>query len=324
LCRSWSVGLRAMRGWCKLSMRVSSLFEDYLRFHRIQMANRDVDPVYPVLREIGDLLGWTAEERVRSVFLHVAYYDFGSGLAAFERSRNEHWLFKCAEPKLTCGTERRRHRMGDNLQHHLKSLQTAEAGHGGFLNWLTFRLGDDVKSNWNLVTERLMRINGNGRWAAFKTCEMLAEVCGLPLEAPDMGHANSSGPRQGLALLYPETAKLIGNRSDVIESLNIDSAVLVHDMQGLGADVSLATAETTLCDFHSMVEGRYYCGLDIDVMQEQLFAAPLSDEMRHIAYLAREATLPHEYLGEYEDRWRGADRVRKQVYRKTGEIVERG
>jgi hypothetical protein len=295
---------------------------DYFSFHRIQIANRDVDPVYPVLKAVGDRLSLSTEDRLRLVFLHVAYYDIGSALTAFEITGDVHYWFKCTETKLPCGTERRRHRMGDNLRNHLASLQTRAFGWQGLEPWLTHGLDDDARGNWKTVSERLMQVDGNGRWAAFKTCEMLREVCGLPLEAPDMGHANSSGPRKGLGLLFAE-ARVAGNSAEVIAGLDRLSVRLVEELRGAGAEASLATAETTLCDFHSMWNGRYYPGLDIDVMHEQIAMSPMSPEMRREAYLAREAALPLAYLGE-EGGWQGVDVKRKRIYRMTGEIVTRG
>lgn len=305
-------------------MRVNSLFEDYVRFHRIQMANRDVDPVYPVLRGVGDALDWTLEMRVRSVFLHVAYYDLGSALAALDRRAPFLRAFRDPVPGLKCGTERRRHRMGDNLAVHLADLERITHEQDGLSRWVNGAcLEDDPADNWRAMSDQLMQVDGNGRWAAYKTCEMLASVCGLPLEAPDMGHANSSGPRAGLGLLYPETRGLIGNRPEIIRELDEVSDLLVRELRARETEASAATAETTLCDFHSLVEGRYYAGLDIDVMQEQLERAPLSREMLRTALEARRAALPAQYLGELNDRT-GSDRARKRVYRLTGEIVERG
>lgn len=300
----------------------TALFDDYVKFHNIQIANRDVDPVYPVLRRIAELEGWTQEERVRAVFLHVAYYDFGSALTAFERTRGEHHWFRCSESKLTCGTERRRNRMGDNLANHLKSLQTAEQGWGSLTAWLEQDHSGDPRMYWAETTAKLMSREGNGRWAAFKTCEMLAEVCGYPLEAPDMGHANSTGPRNGMDLLFPEARTLIGNKAEVIERLDELSVSLVDTLQQLGATASLATAETTLCDFHSLHAGRYYPGLDIDEMQKQLNRAPMSGDMLEVATMARTEVLPRAYLGELND-WTGVDTARKRVYHLTGEIIER-
>jgi hypothetical protein len=303
-------------------MQVSSLFSDYAKFHRIQIANRDVDPVYPVLKRIGDLRGWGIEERVRSVFLHVAYYDLGSALASLDQQYAP-FLRAFTEPRpgLKCGTERRRHRMGDNLRVHLTDLHRIAEMTQGLSHWVEQSMTGDPVANWNRLNRNLQIVAGNGRWAAFKTCEMLAEVCGMPLRAPDMGHANSSGPRLGLGLLYPE-ARMKGNRAEVLQRLNELSAELVTALRKSGAEVSLETAETTLCDFHSMVEGRYYPGLDIDVMQEQLALAPLSPEMRDVAYRARDDVLPEAYLGEVRG-WEGPDAKRKRVYRVTGEIATR-
>lgn len=294
------------------------LFEDYARFHEVQLANRDVDPVYPVLRALADSSGWTPEERVRAVFLHVAYYDLGSALAHIDK-----WGFTFArKEKLTCGTERRRHRMGNNLDTHLHWLNCMCDWPHDLRSWMTRELGDDPVANWAVATERLMRVDGNGRWAAYKTCEMLAQVCELPLRAPDMGHRGSTGPRQGLALLYPG-ASATGNTATVIAQLDGYSTQLVKALQARGLSASLETAETTLCDFHSMVHGRYYPGLDIDVMQEQLTRAPLSASMLNAAGLARERSLPHAYLGEMHARDR-PERERKSHYKRTGEILTRG
>lgn len=306
-------------------MRVNSLFEDYVSFHRVEIANRDVDPVYPVLKSIGDALDWTLEMRVRSVFLHVAYYDLGSTLAAVDRQAPFLRAFRDPVPGLKCGTERRRHRMGDNLEVHLADLNEAAVAYNGLSQMIEDFCVRDPVDSWRRVSEAVQDINGNGRWAAFKTCEMLASVCGLPLEAPDMGHANSSGPRAGLGLLYPDTRELIGNRTEVIRELDEVSDLLVRELRSRGTEASAATTETTLCDFHSLVEGRYYAGLDIDVMQEQLMRAPLSQRMLTTAMEARWATLPKAYLGERNvDGWQGPDRARKRAYRLTGEIVERG
>jgi len=301
----------------------TQLFDDYVKFHQIQIANRDVDPVYPVLREVAEILGWTPEERIRSVFLHVAYYDLGSALAALD-GKSGAFLTAFTQPRegLACGTERRRHRMGDNLAVHLHHLDNIAIRYNGLSTWVQELITDDPVSNWTYVSTRLMEVDGNGRWSAFKTCEMLAEVCGMPLRAPDMGHANSSGPRQGLELLYPATQYLKGNRPGVIAALNVTSNLLVWELQARGAEASLETAETTLCDFHSLAEGRYYPGLDIDVMQEQVQRAPMNEWMRGIALAARRATLPEPYLGELHGRT-GPDRARKRVYKLTGEIVTR-
>lgn len=298
------------------------LFGDYLKFHSIQLANGDVDPVYPVLSRIGKLEGWTQEERVRSVFLHVAYYDLGSCLAALSRDAPFLRAFTDPVPKLTCGTERRRNRMGDNLQVHLNHLAQIAYRYDGLSNWVSTKLGDDPAENWRQVAGHLMQIDGNGRWAAFKTCEMLAEVCGYPLETPDMGHRNSSGPRQGLDLLFPDARALSGNGADVIARLDELSLALVDGMQQMGAVATLATAETTLCDFHSLYAGRYYPGLDIDEMQKQLDRAPLSRDMRETAARARREMLPQAYVGELNGRT-GVDTARKRVYHLTGEIIER-
>jgi Alpha-glutamyl/putrescinyl thymine pyrophosphorylase clade 2 len=276
----------------------SSLLADYSRFHRIQVANQDIDPVYPVYRRLAEALALTAGDRLRLVFLHVAYYHAGSALAAFSGDSG----------RLPCGTERRGHRDDRQLRRHLGGLAAVERSPGGLEAWLR-----PAASDWGRLTGRLAELPGNGRWASYKTAEMLQKICGYPVTAPDMGHANSSGPRHGLALLYPGIPA--GNAPAELAQLDRLSAELADS---LGA--AIEEAETTLCDFHALAEGRYYPGHDIDVMLSQLLgtqSALTAEAMR-----ARRAALAPAYLGEVGG-WAGVDRHRCRVYRDTGIICER-
>jgi Alpha-glutamyl/putrescinyl thymine pyrophosphorylase clade 2 len=277
---------------------LAGLHADYARFHRIQVASRDIDPVYPVYRQLAADLGLTAEDRTRLVLLHVAYYHAGSALAALDGA---HW-------RLPCGTERRGHRDDRQLRRHLDGLAQAGAQPGGYTAFLRPRAG-----SWDALTARLRELPGNGRWAAYKAAEMLQKVCGYAVTAPDMGHAHSSGPRHGLALLYPGIPE--GNSPADIARLDAISAALAA---GLPAPVE--EAETTLCDFHAMHGGRYYPGHDIDVMLAQLIAVQSGLTAAFLA--ARRAVLPPAYLGEIHG-WSGVDRGRCRAYRDTGQIRER-
>jgi Alpha-glutamyl/putrescinyl thymine pyrophosphorylase clade 2 len=279
--------------------RPRDLHADYARFHRVQIGNRDVDPVYPVYRHLAEAAGWTPADRVRMVFLHVAYYNTGSALAAFDGAAG--W-------RLPCGTERRGHRDGRQLTRHLDGLAAVESAPGGYTGWLA-----PAASSWAALTGRLQELPGNGRWAAYKTAEMLQKICGYPVRAPDMGHAHSSGPRHGLALLYPGIPD--GNTAADVAELDAVSARLAA---GLGAEIE--EAETTLCDFHAMHSGRYYPGHDIDVMLAQVLA--VQSPLTAAALAARREALPSAYLGEIHG-WSAVDRDRCRAYRATGQILER-
>lgn len=297
-------------------MQVSELWDDYVRFHRLALETRDVDPVYPVLRRISDAQDWSTGKRVQAVLAHVTYYDLGSALLTLETGD---WR------KRPMGTERRNLLPDGQLDKHVIATEKEVVFYGGHVRWLMTDLSStDRQDNWRVVTERLVRVHGNGRWAAYKICEMLAEIADFPLTAPDMGHAHSTGPRQGLNLLYPAARAVRGMRPAAISALDTYSTQLCARLEGEGLPASIAQTETTLCDFHGVVTGRYYVGHDIDLMQKQLLrAGDAGGPLVEAAWRARLAVLPASCLGEVGRRWEGPDRLRKLAYRRTGEILTR-
>lgn len=291
------------------------LVDDYGAFHRAAIRSGDIDPVYPVLREMGTRLDWTQERRLLAVFAHVAYYDLGSALTALSVS----WQPSQWPDTLPCSTERRAHRMPAKLRAHLDDLQARIDLYGSLSSWI-WECSRSVlpTENWRQVTDHaLMKVRGNGRWASYKTAEMLEEVARLPLAAPDMGHRYSSGPRQGLELLY-EAARAVHGRNDAWSIFKLDTLSANHARE-YGAKVE--QCETTLCDFHSMVNGRYYVGNDIDEMQAQLLRAGYSPLVGE-AFRSRRKAFDGRWLGELHG-WQGPDRARRRAYRDTGRVLVR-
>jgi len=291
------------------------ILDDYTHFHALALETHDVDPVYPVLRKLADELNWDTDVRIFAVLAHVAYYDLGSALQAVAAGR---WL-----PGLPFGLERRNHRVPARFEKHWMSLEHQFAIHRGFARWFNEALVfKDPVASWEAVTAELLKVWGNGRWAAYKTCEMLQQVAELPLAAASMDHAYSSGPRSGLELVLPEAAYgLVGNGAHTIQVLDTISEGLCKYLAGTGLTANVEQVETTLCDFHALHAGRYYVGHDIDQMQEQLARMP-SSAMKTAAFKARRETLPEQYLGELHGKT-GIDKARKRVYKDTGEIVTR-
>lgn len=287
------------------------MWHDYVRFHREQMESWDIDPVYPVLKWIGR--DADRESALWLTFLHVAYYHIGSALAVW----HEYPLPTVPRDdllKLPTGTERRAHRDPAKLKKHLTDL----VARGSLEDFLALAVRKDPLRSWARMELLLQTIWGNGRWATYKTSEMLMKVNDVPLQATDMGHKNGSGSRHGLKLLFPEAPT--GNSAREIALLDRLSQTLVDKLRAEGAPATLETAETSLCDFHSMLKGRYYVGHDIDAMLSQLQAvrSPLTE----VALQARKETLPHRYLGELNG-WGRTDDDRKRHYKLTGEVLFR-
>lgn len=294
---------------------MADLWQDYTRFHKLMTDSGDMDPVYPVYRRLAGMLGLSYSQKVWLVLCHVAYYHAGSALAAFSAT-NGIGDAQMARLDLPCATERRGHRSPAALSAHLADIARRSREILSWYHVAAVRGRHD--GGWDYLAGQLSTIHGNGRWAAYKTTEMLQQIVPVPIEAPDMGHAFSSGPRKGLALLYDDLPT--GNSAEVVAHLDDLSAEVVGYLSRSSADATFATAETSLCDFHSLVAGRYYVGMDIDRMQVQIAAVP--SPLTQTVMQARMLALPRRCLGELNG-WDGIDTDRRHVYADTGKIVDR-
>lgn len=302
----------------------AQLVDDLARFARYQVATSDIDPVYPVLRALyGAHQDWSPETRLWHTLLYVAYYNLPSSYRAFARvatPENVHML-PVEILQLPTGVERRGLRGGFHMQEHLHSL--AEYWRAYSHSWESFLQSGFTPNrteNWTTLQKTLQRVKHNGRWAAYKTGELLQKVHNFPVEPTDMGMAFSTGPRWGLAQFYGPVA---GNDREAIEYLDTQAEMLnLYLMSEYGLDLGIEELETVLCDFHSMMRGRYYVGKDIDEMQSQIFAQETLNMRLHALWRARAVALPERYLGE-RNGWSGVDRDRLTVYRRTGQIATR-
>ncbi|MDT0377251.1 hypothetical protein RM572_00475 [Streptomyces sp. DSM 42041] len=288
-----------------------ALWDDYTRFHQAAVDSRDIDPVYPVLAHLAATEGWDEEATTRAILLHVAYYDFGSALTAAHLHLNDEVPFSRLPTALPCATERRSHRQPAKLAAHLTALDLELRTHGTARGWLGQALhGHSRRADFEHLARHAARVHGNGRWAAYKTAEMLWKVAGWPVTAATLAMDSATGPRQGLALL--------AGRRPLTEAT---AQELCADLASARLPAGPEEVETTLCDFHALHSGAYYVGHDIDQMQAQLSRAHTTP-LTPAAWQARAATLPHPYLGELNG-WTGVDRRRKRAYADTGRILTR-
>src|SRR5699024_1836016 len=107
---------------------------DHRTFHQPQLSTGDIHPTYPVLDHLPTQWGLNQEERTRLVFTHVAYYNLGSALSAWNTSEGD---FTRMPTNLPTGTERRAHRDQTKLRRHLDHLDTIATTEGGLEPWIT-------------------------------------------------------------------------------------------------------------------------------------------------------------------------------------------
>jgi hypothetical protein len=281
---------------------------DIVRFGRHHRASGDIDPTYPVLRHLAAAWGLDRDRALWLVALYVAYYHLPAALLAFDACP-EPVRPRAGWPQLPTGTERRGHRDHRKLAAHLDAYVAATAG--GQAAWWLAGLRGDAVPDYRLAYAKALALHGNGRWAAFKWCDLLMHTIGLPLRCPDMLLGESSGPLAGLALLYgPGGAATIAGRSRLLRGLFAAHA----------APLRWDELETVLCDFHALHAGRYYVGHDIDEMLGR--AAGLPPHLLDPLLAARAAAFAPCYLGEARG-WAGIDRARRGRYRRTGSILVR-
>lgn len=315
--------------------------EALARFARLQQESFDMDPVYPVLRQLHEWMGLDEEEALRHTLVYVAYYNLPSACLYWLLARGR----AATDPvyqsalRLPTGIERRGMRDPKALHRHLAALEQTDVA-----ELLLAQPG-----GWVETQQRLGTIWGNGRWATYKAAELMQKVLGAPLEPTDTGMKGSSGPYAGLLLFCPwlpsrPTAAVVQEAEDQAAGLRV---VLAEH----GVRLDIAEVETVLCDFHSLAKGRYYNGHDIDHMLHQLrvaeralapggrfhgleFAADagrssmdgaernLAHEALELIAGARARTLPAAYLGELRG-WDDVDKKRNRLYRDTGVVAHR-
>lgn len=293
-------------------MSTEKLREDYLRWHHLQVETNDIDPMYPVLRIAAEGRG---VDPYWACFLHAVWYHTGSTLAALTLWPEKLVPADARLNLLPCGTERRGHRDKDKLQDHVESLKFELGRAGGPRAWVEqHSTGGTPQDRWESLLEGLTSVYGNGRWAAYKTAELLQKVADVDIDAPDAGHRFSSGPRQGLEHLHPGLPT--GQKVDQIAKLDALTEFWANEL----GEPDIARVETSLCDFNSLVKGRYYLGHDIDSMLAQWGDERVGPYVTAADWEARYVAFPEHLLGEHMG-WTGVRKQLNRIYKDTGVIV---
>lgn len=288
--------------------------DDLQTFAKWHVASGDIDPVYPVLRRLTDHLCNDEDEGVSLALLYVAYYDLPSALSTWMEGWRPGMELTDAQLRRPTGTERRAHRTLPRFAEHIHFLGMVHRHYGSWADALTTDL-TDPSLLWHWLQERLASWRGNGRWAAYKTGEILVNVFNFPAVPTDAGHRVSSGPRHGLTDVWPELAPLTGNDPATIGVLDRYTEELTWF---LGLPVE--QVETVLCDWHSVLKGHYYVGHDIDLMLTQALRPNVHPEAMRMISAAREASFDSMWLGEASG-WDGVRPKLKRLYIDTGELI---
>lgn len=298
-----------------MNSQQQKLIDDMAAFAKPLIASKDIDPLYPVLRELQR--NASEESALWFTFLYLSYYNLASAYRVWLAFPRPHDLPPWTA-KLAFATERRGFRTPSRFMACVNAYLAIHQQFGQ-REYLQFGwVNDNPQLNYELFWKWANEIPGIGRWAAFKWGELLKRVHGWNLAAPDMRMQFCSGPKDGLIMLYdlPDTVPL--------HRLNKYGLILEKELLKRGVDnPDWETLETILCNFHSLCDGRYYVGHDIDELQHVIESeSSMFPSEKKALWDARLKALPHEYLGELHG-WSGISTSLNKRYADRGEILTR-
>lgn len=291
------------------------LFEPFVRFSRFQIESQDIDPVYPLLAAYYDREGFSEDAALWRTFLYVVYYHLGEAAKLWELLPEPREVSPAELPSNPkTGTERRGMRgnpaaAATHINGAVRFLRKRQRG--SVARWVRACCKPRGRKGWTLLRRSFQTLPHAGEWSSYKFADLVKNVHGLPITAADIGvggGGRNAGPVPGMVSLTGRPWKQCACSVSLQDRLARETARAGVVFDGLDQ------LETCLCDFNSLVRGRYYVGHDIDLMQEQLAgeaAAPLR-ELRAEVFAER-------YLGEAND-WAGVRPKLKKLYRETGVI----
>ena len=283
------------------------LFDDFCRFSERQLETGDIDPAYPVLRQL--YTGLTREVALWRSLLYVTFYKLSSAEEAWQEYPEPQPVSPIGFRKPT-GFERRGFRGNDKAAHNVNETYQETRWHGGFAGWVGESIRDGGEAGWDRLRTDFQRITGNGPWASYKWADILRNVHGYPIVASDIGAGGGSqtaGPIPGMV-------RLTGQPWQVCATDTMLQRSLLRRAQAAGVRFGgLDQLETCLCDFNTLCKGNYYTGHDIDAMMTGIRPGSA-------AWAARGQAFDPELLGEVGG-WSGIRKSLLKLYSQEGVLV---
>lgn len=286
-----------------------AIFDDFCKFANLHVTSGDVDPMYPVLRNVYEWDRLSPEIKLWRTLLYVTWYHVGTAEFMWTGIPAPRLVHPDEVEGLATGIERRGFRGNTKAANFINdALNLNLFGKKGLLGWLEFKgpLG------WRYARQAFEGLRGAGPWASYKWADLLLNVVGVPILADEIGiggGGKTAGPIPGLAYVTGEPLNECIWDPNVWRTLFNQCLMLGVPFQGVDQ------LETSLCDFNSLVKGRYYVGHDIDMQMEQLKGC------HNKFWEARARSFEPKWLGEIGG-WNGVRKSLKTTYRDKGVIWE--
>lgn len=285
------------------------LREDLLKFARLEVVTRDLEPWALLLRAVADELDLDEESILWLVKLYNAYDSFASAWKVYRR-----WplpkVWASAPDREDCAryecTQERRNLRGGKVIKHFQSYcdQLRDCSQK---DWLRGDLLSETPADYSELMKLVGNVWGVGRQTAFEWVEFLAKVARFPISAPQAWLWESEGPRRSLQSLY-------GNKTPTRKELDDYAKDLKGFLAEKGLDLPWEDFETVICDFHVMTKGRYYVGRHLAALRGEIEELPPEDKEFLLPLFSQ---IPPEPWGRISP---GIDKAHMPVYRDKGRI----
>lgn len=276
------------------------LFDDFIVFSKKQLESGDIDPMYPVLESVFNQRKYDEEQKLWYLFLYTTFYHVGSAEIIFERFPKLCFINKKDVEPMPTGIERRGFRGNTNWVDTIDDLSYSYSSMVDFIS----PIHRNGMPGWKGMRVQFETLRNNGPWSSYKFADLLAHVMHYDIEADDLGNNPA-------VLGCAETLTGIG-RKTIERTVSFQNELFQKSLDAGIKFSGLDQLETCLCDFHSVLNGHYYVGHDIDMNMKQI-----PDKMEF--WKAREESFESKYLGE-KNAWSGERRELKRRYLETGEI----
>ena len=288
---------------------------DFARFGRALILSGDMDPQFLILKHVYEELELDRNTALWFTCVYLLYYHLGSAVQAWKRYpepdivRKKDW-----NNDLPYFKQRRCFRGNNHARNQINTI--VKISDGDLAAWVDNLVGDGGEDGWARVREAASEIPYHGPWSSYKLCDLLAFVHNYDISAPDIGTkpGATAGPIAGLRSLTGLSWERCANDNQ----LHRDLLKMIQDL-----DVPtnrLDILESMLCDWQSLINGRYYLFHDIDRDLAQLETADKNNKYTKLLYKARYKIFDKRALGELND-WKSVRKGLNSVYRDRRRLI---
>ena len=227
---------------------------DFLAFTKLQVLTDDIDPAYPYIKYY--VRDKSKSDKIKFILDYMSSYSLGSALYYYHTNK----ILMTENGNPLTGIERRGLRSTNKMLNDLSQNENR--------TYFVSEVIDRVNKYSDSVF-LLQKMENYGRWAAFKLTEILDYVFELNWECDNLFTERGSGHTTGLQQLAS------------VNPTEQNARAVFNSYKDLYEDYRYQNFETSLCDWHNLLDGKYYAGNDIDLLKEHLQKAGQFDAEVH-------------------------------------------